>query len=128
MKLTWNPPKHTTLKTHYEWGVDYADEVHNSAVNVGGTTGKPARPWVYTAVDNYINVPKTMQDFLQNNDLKTAFTKTSHALSDAFDDAIEASIYSYPGTTYRTNGEVVTSPRNIVDTGALKDSLSYTIE
>lgn len=43
-------------------------------------------------------------------------------LANAFQDLIEASIYDWPNTTQRQNGSVVSSPRDIVDTGAFKRS------
>lgn len=51
-------------------------------------------------------------------------------LTKALDEAIEASIWKWtPGvTTKRKNGEQVTSPRNILDTGELKNSLRMNIK
>lgn len=44
-------------------------------------------------------------------------------------DAIEAVFYDWDaGETRRSNGEIAGSPRNIVDTGALRDSQSITTE
>lgn len=38
------------------------------------------------------------------------------------DEAMQESTWNWPGTTFRQNGEVVSSPRNIVDTGELINS------
>ena len=43
-------------------------------------------------------------------------------LADAFQGLIEAKIYDWPNTTQRKNGSVVSSPRDIVDTGEFKRS------
>jgi hypothetical protein len=43
-------------------------------------------------------------------------------LANAFQELIEAKIYDWPNTTQRQNGSVVSSPRNIVDTGEFKRS------
>ena len=43
-------------------------------------------------------------------------------LANAFQSLIEARIYAWPNTTQRQNGSVVTSPRDIVDTGEFKRS------
>lgn len=43
-------------------------------------------------------------------------------LASAFQNLIEANVYDWPNTTQRQNGSVVTSPRDIVDTGAFKRS------
>jgi hypothetical protein len=64
----------------------------------------------YDALDNIIN---------------KAFEATADGFGEAQLAAIEAPIYDWDGTTtYRKSGEVVTEPRNIVDTGELRDSLS----
>ena len=47
-------------------------------------------------------------------------------IADANTQAIESKIYGWGNSTMRSNGEIVTSPRDIVDTGALKDSQSCT--
>ncbi len=42
----------------------------------------------------------------------------------ALDKAVSSSTWDWPRITKRRNGQTVSSPRNIVDTGALKSSLS----
>jgi len=42
----------------------------------------------------------------------------------ALGEAVGSSTWDWPRTTIRKNGQIVSSPRNIVDTGALKNSLS----
>lgn len=42
----------------------------------------------------------------------------------ALDNAMSSSTWDWPRTTLRSNGRLVSSPRDIVDTGALKRSLS----
>jgi hypothetical protein len=42
--------------------------------------------------------------------------------AEACDDAFDDSVWDWSGTTHRRNGETAGSPRNIVDTGALRDS------
>lgn len=50
-------------------------------------------------------------------------------LAEALNNAMESNTWGWraDGTTFRKNGEVATSPRNIVDTGALKKSLRLNI-
>ena len=50
-------------------------------------------------------------------------------LTEALNNAMESSVWGWraDGMTFRKNGEVVTTPRNIVDTGALKKSLRTNI-
>lgn len=48
-------------------------------------------------------------------------------LNSAFQDAIGTRVWSWPRQTIRSNGQEVGSPRNIVDTGILKASNSFSI-
>lgn len=48
-------------------------------------------------------------------------------LNSAFQDAIGSKVWDHPRATVRSNGQTVTSPRNIVDTGILKASNSFEI-
>lgn len=60
-----------------------------------------------------------------NQKISSAFEATADAYADAQIEAMEAVIYEWDGTiTHRKSGEVVDSPRNIIDTGELRDSLS----
>ena len=62
-----------------------------------------------------------------NRAIAKAFQKTSIELANASQDAIESKIYPWDTATLRKNGSVVTSPRDIVDTGELRDSLELDI-
>jgi hypothetical protein len=46
-------------------------------------------------------------------------------LSAAFQQSLEEEVWSWPRETRRVNGEIVSSPRNIIDTGTLKRSHSW---
>lgn len=50
------------------------------------------------------------------------FEKVAEDLDAAFHEAITSDIWEYPRKTVRSTGETVFSPRDIVDTGALRDS------
>lgn len=125
--LTWNPPKINRHTATYEWAVDYAWAVHEGGYSDG--TRLYPRPWVWKALQAYINVLEvflTEYDAREGN-IDEAFRKTADELFDAFQTAIEAVIYPYPTTTIRSDGSIATSPRSIVDTGALRDSQSMWI-
>ncbi|MGL5944264.1 MAG: hypothetical protein ACRC2S_28615 [Waterburya sp.] len=66
-----------------------------------------------------------MIDYSQVNTIITeAFEATADKFAEAQIDAMEAYVYDWDTTTYRKSGEVVDSPRDIVDTGELRDSLT----
>lgn len=50
------------------------------------------------------------------------FHKTADRFGEALEDAIGADIYEWDGITHRKSGEIAGSPRNVVDTGNLKNT------
>ena len=77
------------------------------------------------SANHVFNISSYMFDHNQINKLiNQSFEITADAYAEAQMDAMEARIYEWDGTTtYRKSGEVVTEPRDVVDTGELKDSL-----
>jgi phage gpG-like protein len=59
-----------------------------------------------------------------NDRLDRAFRETAQDFAKAQIAEIESVKWGWNGITIRQNGEVVFTPRNIVDTGQLRDSLS----
>jgi hypothetical protein len=57
-----------------------------------------------------------------NNAINRSVHETVDALSDAYDDAMTDKVWAWDGITHRKNGEVVGSPRNILDTEELINS------
>lgn len=57
-----------------------------------------------------------------NSAIRRATDETIDALSDAYDDAMTDEVWQWDGITHRKNGEVVGSPRNILDTEELINS------
>lgn len=57
--------------------------------------------------------------------IEDALDITAEVANTAFKDAIEQPLYEWPRTTVRKSGEVVSTPRNIVDTGDLRDSQEH---
>ncbi|MBW4422487.1 MAG: hypothetical protein KME13_25295 [Myxacorys californica WJT36-NPBG1] len=57
-----------------------------------------------------------------NGAIDKAFKETVEAYGDECQEAIESPIWKWDGYTLRKNGEFVGSPRDIVDTGELRDS------
>ena len=119
MKLTWNNKAFQKPKTvTYVWRTEYAADVHSDPL-----TG---RPWVYRTVQQYTDVVSLMQNRLNSTgNVTRAFEDTGHDLSRSFTRVMSLPVFYYPGITQRTNGEVVGSPRNIIDTKELIESQYY---
>jgi hypothetical protein len=59
--------------------------------------------------------------------LQSALEDIAQPYGEALRAANEAIVYEWPRQTFRSNGQLVGSPRNIVDTGAHRDSQSLEI-
>lgn len=128
MKIEWNDlqiPKEAI--STYEWAADYAADVYYGEIEKSGRV-KPGRPWVEVALTDVDIVGEIAAAFEAGRSLGDAFRIGAHILDGALKDAIEAPVYRWPRITRRSTGEVVTSPRNIVDTGELRDSQSMLVE
>lgn len=120
--LTWNEPDlnipDDAIAT-YTWGdgIDYAADVYF------GDGYSPGRPWVDHVVDDEDQLLESLlQDSLVPYDVGQTFINFAYSLGFAFQDAIEAPIWFWPNDTVRSDGTIVGSPRDIVDTGMLRDS------
>lgn len=131
MQLNWNPPRINAKVAHYSWGdseVNYAPKVHEGEVRRDGTE-MPARPWVDAAVQEFDAEQAFQEGYLvARGDISQAFNATAEALSELFQYMIEDERWEWDRPTLRSNGAIVTSPRDIVDTGALKRSQRMEIE
>ena len=124
--VNWNkiniPRKQTATLT---WSADHAAIVHEGAALQNGTE-LPARPWVDETVQQF-NAPESYaESFQQSEDFAQAFTEMAESFGETAQEIIETQMWEWPRKTVRQNGSVVGSPRDIVDTGELRDS--YTIE
>ena len=127
-KLNWNPPKPPTRTTAtYTWNPQSDDGFHYAAlVRNGGTlrsgTRIPPRKWDEYALGK-VDLANTFADsFRRSDDLQRAFRDTAQTYNREMQKAIASRIWDWPRRTVRKSGEVVGSPRDIVDTGNLLDS------
>ncbi len=58
-----------------------------------------------------------------NNAITKSFDTAVEALADSCQEAIASEVWEWPRQTLRQNSDIVGSPRDIVDTGKLYDSL-----
>jgi hypothetical protein len=126
VKANWNklniPRKQmATLK----WSADHAAIAHEGATLQNGTE-LPARPWVDETVQEFNATESYADNFHQLEDFTQAFTEMAIAFGETAQEIIETEMWEWPRQTVRQNGTVAGSPRDIVDTGELRDS--YTIE
>jgi hypothetical protein len=115
------------LTATHSWTAPYAAIVHEGATFSNGTEN-PARPWVGTAINEYDFVSEYADGFSQSEDFKQAFMAMSEGFGEACQANLEDVRWQWPRTTVRKSGDVVASPRDIVDTGELKNSYEVQYE
>lgn len=122
----WNPPKLTNNKAVYEWDVDYAADVHEGSIR--GNVIYPARPWTDEAVGRTDLEKEFRQAWIASKDLDTSFEELSQIMFNEFHVSMASDIWDWNSITQRQSGEVVGSPRNIVDLGGLYESQTVSLE
>jgi|694.fasta_scaffold06755_15 hypothetical protein len=134
MKAIWNKNINISPKTAtYTWSANYAPIVHEGGTRKDGSDF-PARPWVWRTVG--LNGQERRYDIVQdfNDKIRTAnsfdqlFEDIANKLDSEFRKTIEAEIFTWDAATKRKNKFTVTTPRDIVDLGFLRNSQSKSIQ
>lgn len=115
------------LTATHAWAAPHAVIVHEGATFSNGTEN-PARPWVGAAINEYDFLSEYADGFNQGEDFKQAFMAMSEGFGEACQANLEDVRWQWPRTTVRKSGDVVASPRDIVDTGELKNSYEVQYE
>lgn len=118
VKALWNEVAYFPSRAAFRNGVDYAADVHEGKDRWDGTR-MPARPWMDAAVSETDIVGVFVRSFKATADFGQAFVDAAEALHDQMRDNIMDDRWGWDRTTYRSNGNVVDQPRNIIDSGAL---------
>jgi hypothetical protein len=116
----------------FTWTSDHAAKVHEGWTLKNGDSA-PARPWVWLTADSYDFKKELLELILKSNKnlsgaIEDAFVKLSINFGDEMQNNIQSPIWNWPRNTLRKSGELVGSPRNIVDLGDLINSYSITIK
>lgn len=124
-KLNWNDCTVNTQSAVFGWADEAALSIHEGEyISSRSYSGSgyliPGRPWTQVALDEQDPLTLFVENF--DGNFPSAFAAMADGLNQAFKDAIESPIYTWDRFTSRRNGELVGSPRNIVDTGSLRDS------
>ena len=118
----------------FKWNVDYAAKLHEGWTLKNGESA-PARPWVWVTADSF-NFKKEFSTILSSNSskskslgeaIKDSFVKLSNGFGEEMQNSIQSPIWNWPRYTLRKSGDLVGSPRDIVDLGGLINSYSLTV-
>ena len=127
MSFHWHPPDiedHAALLISEP---DHSADVHYGEAREDGTI-KPARPFMTAAVAN-IDLEDAFASFYQaEGNVKDAFVDTVEALHGEIKGQITDEKWEWDRATVRSSGEVVGTPRSIVDTGELLNGQTYVID
>lgn len=118
-KLIWNDCTVEPQSALFGWADEKALEVHEGGFR-GDESMTPARRWTDEGLANC----DPMEEFVNYFDgsFEQAFQAMAGELADAFQEAFDAPIYDWDRITLRSTGELVGTPRDIVDTGELRNS------
>ncbi|NEQ65118.1 MAG: hypothetical protein F6K21_06395 [Symploca sp. SIO2D2] len=105
----------------YSWSAPYAAQVHEGATLRSGRI-LPARPWTTVATEEFDHPRQFIFHYQKLGSLAKAFKATAMEFGGVMQDAITSPIWEWDRITVRSTGEIADSPRNIVDTGKLRDS------
>ena len=116
----------------FKWDVDYAAKLHEGWTLKNGESA-PARPWVWVTADSF-NFKEEFSTILNSSKskslgeaIKDSFVKLSNGFGEEMQNSIRSSIWNWPRYTLRKSGDLVGSPRDIVDLGGLINSYSLTV-
>lgn len=127
VKKNWRkldiPEKQVGVHT---WSAEYAAYVHEGTMSPAGNE-LPARPWAGDALDEYDFAAKYAEVYRETGSFREAFVAMSEGYGELAQENISDRIWNWPRPTVRRNGEIVTQPRDIVDTGALRDSYTHEV-
>ncbi len=117
----WNPPKFEHTRAVHGWHESHAPFVHNGVTRLDGSK-MPARPWVDRTLSE-IDVKQLIANEIKKaGDISKGFHNANLIIAQYFQMSIESPEWEWDRETRRKNGEIVLSPRNIVDLGNLRDS------
>lgn len=122
----WNPPIPSLTKANFEWGVPYAALVHEGGEKASGEI-YPARPFVDSGIAAVKPEETFVQEYQKTESLDQAFVKLTSEYDEQFKEEMLDPKWEWPNVTTRQSGEVVGSPRDIFDTGALLNSQTVVI-
>ncbi len=127
-KAKWNLPELPRQKAVYRWKAEHAVFVHQGYQRQDGTEA-PARPWTEYALSQTDIADIFHTEYVRaNGNMLRAWIATAERLDGEFRAAIEAEVYGWDRETVRSGGETVGSPRDIVDTGELRESQELSFE
>lgn len=118
---SWTPPTLDLTRAVFSWNEWYAIFVHEGFTRKDGTKA-PARRWTDAGIAEIDIAEEFKAQYQQHKDLSIAFQETCKVLNDVFQKQFDDPKWEWDRVTIRKNKSVVDSPRDIHDSGDLKNS------
>lgn len=123
MRINWTPPKIESAIATYHSSADYSIEVHEG----DRSRGRPPRRWVDAVLTEQPPVKQVVEHFQVSGDINLAFEQMADDFLESCRSMIQSVVWYWPRMTRRSDGSIVQSPRDIVDTGHLLETQSITV-
>ena len=131
MKLNWHPPKIDNIKARFKSEADHSFDVHFGKLRADRSI-MPARPFIDSAVSLTAFEEIIKEAYRRGNGevgdrLTKAFIDLCEELHKNIKTEITSEKWAWDRPTWRSDGSVVGSPRDIVDTEELIKSQKWKI-
>lgn len=124
----WNLPDLSLQTALYQWKCDHAALTLMGYQRKDGTTA-PARDWISYALSQADLAEIFRTEFVRaDGNLQRAWLATAQRFDGELRAGIEAEVYQWDRETVRSDGSRVSSPRDAVDTGELRESQELSFE
>ncbi|NEP54173.1 MAG: hypothetical protein F6K65_37455 [Moorea sp. SIO3C2] len=126
--LDWTPPKITTTQSAVAYEEGYAPLIHEGWARKDGSEA-PARRWVDAGVDEFDFIEWFFFSYAtEGENLSSAFRAMMWQFYDHLHEIMLEPRWNWDRATKREDGSIVTSPRDIYDTGQLYESQTLTFD
>ena len=122
MPLNWIDPQIPNIRiAKLVSEPSYSHDVHYGETREDGSQS-PARPFIDAAIAQTDFEESVAEEFKISCDIADAFDATAILLHGNIREQIESPIWKWDKVTIRSDGSKVSTPRDIVDTGYLRDN------
>jgi hypothetical protein len=128
-RLNWHPPEIPSMKAVF-YNLDPASVFAHEGFTRKDDSEAPDRPFITYGAEG-VNIKDTIKDNYNNQPhvggVARAFEATAQIIHDEIMELITEDVWEWDRTTKRKSGEIVDSPRNIVDLGGIRDGQRFEV-
>lgn len=114
------------MRSRHVSGVPYSADVFFPDHRADGST-RPGRPWFWTALEQFDLAKSIALRMRSPKDAQKAFSAAAMDFHEIVLNEIESKKWEWDRLTRRKSGALVGTPRDIVDTGELRNSQDFSV-